>query len=61
MGIIFERIEAALKEHLLVLDQVYKHLQTGSEVYPLLNWKSIFNFFQTLGFIDEQYSTFMLF
>lgn len=60
MGIIIERIETALKEHILLLDQVYKHLQTGSDAYPLLNWKTILNFFQTLGFIDEHYSIFKL-
>ena len=56
MKIVFERIEAALKEHLTVLDSVFRHVQTWSESYPQLDWKSVSAFIKHIDFVDERYS-----
>ena len=56
MKIVFERIEAALKEHLSVLDSVFRHVQTWSESYPQLDWKSVSAFIKHIDFVDERYS-----
>lgn len=60
MKVIFERIEQTFSQHLTVLDQVFRHLQSKSDAYPQLSWKCIAEFIRQVDFIDEKYSIFQL-
>ena len=54
------RVEEALRDHLPLLDNVWRYLQAQSDSYPAVKYKTVAEFIQHIDFTDDDYSQFQL-
>ena len=49
-------VKDELLDHSEILFAAYRHLQSKSDTYPLLNYRQMCQFISGIGFIDDKYS-----